>query len=141
MDLWYTMPLAIAALLAVPYTIWVRRKRREDRWREMGGSTPPEAFGDPALVERPESPEDRSLWARLIVSFVLCAGLAWLCYRVLPRFGVDTPWWVPVLVFLIILGAAVFRRAAGEEERGESENEGVVGRIGPDFMPRPDDER
>src|SRR5438876_6372464 len=80
-------------------------------------------------LETPRAPEDGGLWVRLVVAFMICAALAWLCYRVLPRAGVDVPWWVPVLCFVVILITTLVRRA-GEEGEGE-EGPGIAGRIGP----------
>jgi hypothetical protein len=128
---WWSLPLAVVALLAIPYTIWMRRKRRRARRAAIG-----EPIGEPYVFEEtapiaPRRPsDDPHLWMRLVVAFVMCAGLAWLCYRVLPRAGVDVPWWVPVMCFVVILVATLVRRSG--EHSGESDEEGVIGRIGPD---------
>jgi hypothetical protein len=71
------------------------------------------------------SGEHQSLWVRLFVAFVVCGAVAWVCYRILPSVGIDVPWWIPLLGFLIItLGAVVpviaqmpRRRAASPEEQ------------------------
>lgn len=67
-----------------------------------------------------ESPEDRGFFVRLFVGFLVSAALAWVCYGVLPRWGVDLPWWVPLLGFAVIVVALLAQRAAeGEEGEGE----------------------
>lgn len=139
---WSMLPFAVLALLAIPYTFYVRRKRRLERWRQMGGPpTEPLPMGEPSPLPHADASDDPYLWARLVVAFVICAGLAWLCYRVLPRVGVDVPWWVPVLCFGVILVTMMVRRA-GEREGAEEggEHRAVAGRIGPDFMPTPEPE-
>jgi hypothetical protein len=129
----FSAPLAVAALLAIPYTIIVRRRRRLARRAQIG-----EPMGDPIAADEPprrEPSDDPYLWLRLVVAFVICTGLAWVCYSVLPRIGVDAPWWVPVLCFGIILAAAVLRRAA-EPQQADSGESGVAGRIGPEGLER-----
>ena len=44
---------------------------------------------------------------RLFIALLICVGLAVLCWKVLPRFSVDIPWWVPVSGFVVILFASV----------------------------------
>jgi len=36
---------------------------------------------------------------RLVIAFVLCSIAAFACWFILPRFGLDLPWWVPLLAY------------------------------------------
>lgn len=81
----------------------------------------------------PESPpQDRGVWKRLAVAFVLILGVAWLCYWLLPRVGADVPWWVPILCFLVIVASVIVRRLdSGDDGQDQDGDGGVAGRIGP----------
>ena len=139
--LWMSLPFAAIALLAIPYTIWMRRKRRRARRAAMGGPVGALAADEPLETKQDRPSDDPYLWARLLVAFVVCAGLAWLCYQVLPRIGFDVPWWVPVLCFGVILAATLAHRGAEKRATESDENDGdhpdIAGRIGTDR--RPDD--
>jgi hypothetical protein len=47
------------------------------------------------------------LYRRLSVAALVIAALAALCWLVLPRIGVDIPWWIPVIGFVVIVLSAV----------------------------------
>jgi hypothetical protein len=44
---------------------------------------------------------------RLLIAFLVIAFTAILCWKVLPRIGVDVPWWVPFVGFGVILFATL----------------------------------
>lgn len=73
-------------------------------------------------MDEQESGEIGSLARRLFVAFLLIVLTALVCWLVLPKAGVDVPWWVPVVAFVLIAAAALLRSA--ETESGESESSG-----------------
>lgn len=90
-----------------------------------------------------DEPSDKKLGRRLFVAFLLCSGLALICWRVLPRAGVLVPWYMPVLGFAIILFSTLAPRLDPGEGKDDDEGHGgsggepgegddpVAGRIGP----------
>jgi hypothetical protein len=73
---------------------------------------------------------DTGLAWRLLVAGILSALLAVVCWVLLPRAGVDLPWFVPVLAFAVILAGALARaQEPSIDEVGD--NGDVAGRIGP----------
>lgn len=76
---------------------------------------------------------ERGVGKRLFAAFVLCAGLALVCWKLLPAAGVLVPWFVPVLGFAVIFISVLARRLdAGESGDDDETQNGVAGRIGAD---------
>jgi hypothetical protein len=47
------------------------------------------------------------LYRRLLIAFFVIIVLALTCWLLLPSIGVDIPWWIPVIGFVVIVLSAL----------------------------------
>lgn len=53
---------------------------------------------------------------RLFLGFLLCCFTAVACFYLLPRLGVNVPWFVPMIAFVAIAGATAMATAQQPRE-------------------------
>jgi hypothetical protein len=59
------------------------------------------------------------LYRRLFIAAVVIAFLAALCWLLLPRIGVDIPWWIPVIGFIVIVLSALLAPGMSKDQDDE----------------------
>ncbi len=62
---------------------------------------------------------------RLLIALILCVGLGVLCSWLLPRVGLNLPWFVPLLAFGAIFAGVVLNTNWNEELRGDPDESPV----------------
>lgn len=75
-----------------------------------------------------------SLIKRLFVALVLIGATALACWRLLPRWGIDVPWWVPLICFGVIAFSTLATIERESDDQADEEPGGPL-----PFRPPTDD--
>lgn len=67
---------------------------------------------------------------RLLVASIFCIIIAVACWWLLPRVGMEIPFYVPLVCFAVIVFGAILRGEEADGDDGEEDEPEIAGRIG-----------